>query len=66
MDMDGLREQIGRLAVDRIRRVKQVIEAYESGDMAASQAISRIEEVASGEGDRIVRVGNTHTPEIQT
>lgn len=66
MSMDELRQQVGRMAVDRIRRVKQLLEAFEAGDMPASQAISRIEEVASGDDDRIVRVGNQHTPEIQT
>jgi hypothetical protein len=66
MTIDELREQMSRLAVDRIRRVKQLLDAFESGDMPASLAISKIEQVASGEDDRIVRVGITHTPEIQT
>lgn len=66
MNADELREQVDRMAVDRIRRVKQMVEAFEAGDMSAPQAISRIEEVASGDDERIVRVGNTHTPEIQT
>jgi|688.fasta_scaffold63332_5 hypothetical protein len=66
MSIDELREQMSRLAVDRIRRVKQLLDAFESGDMPASLAISRIEEVASGDDDRIVRVGIKHTPEIQT
>jgi len=29
-------------------------------------ALQQIEEMASKESDRIVRVGNQHTPEIQT
>lgn len=64
--MDELRHQVGLMAVDRIRRVKQMVEAFEAGDMSAAQAVSRIEEIASGDDERIVRVGTPHTPEVQT
>ena len=37
MSMDELRQQVGRMAVDRIRRVKQLLEAFEAGDMPASR-----------------------------
>jgi len=64
--MDELRQQVGLMAVDRIRRVKQMVEAFEAGDMSAAQAVSRIEEIASGDDERIVKVGRPHTPEVQT
>jgi hypothetical protein len=34
--------------------------------VAPAKALQQIEEMASKETDRIVRVGNQHTPEIQT
>lgn len=64
--MDELRKQVGLMAVDRIRRVKQIVEAFEAGDMSAPQAVGRIEEIASGDDERIVRVGQPHAPEVQT
>jgi len=63
---DELREALGRQAVDRITRVKELIDAFERGDMPATYAVSRIEEVASGDGDRIVKVGGQHTPQLQS
>lgn len=61
-----MNEHIGVLMVDRIRRIKQVIEAFEAGDTSATRAISLIEDIASGDSERIVRVGNLHKPEIET
>jgi hypothetical protein len=57
---------LGAAMVERIRRIKQVIDAWESGDKNSIQTVSEIEDLASGEAERIVRVGNQHTPEIQS
>lgn len=62
-----MNDRTGVVMVDRIRRIKQLIEAFDSGDMNACKAVSLIEEVAAGEHERIVHVGNkTHNPEVQS
>ena len=61
------RKELLALLQQRITRVKQVIHAYEAGWLSEGKALSEIEEIASGEADRIVRPGAaTHTPEIQS
>lgn len=62
-----MNEHIGPRLVERIRRIKQVIEAFDAGDINVSKAVSQIEDLAAGEHERIVHVGSTtHRPEIQT
>lgn len=60
------KNQRGAVAVERLAKVKQALDAYESGDLPAMKALSQIQDVANGESDRIVRVGNVHKPEIET
>lgn len=60
------KQQAGAVAVERLNKVRKVLAAYESGDLPAIKALTAIQEVAAGESDRIVRVGNIHRPEIET
>lgn len=51
----------------RIERIRDVLSVYDAGDLTEGKALSRIEEIASGEDDPIVRIPNKpHTPEIET
>jgi hypothetical protein len=54
------------VALLKIREIVQIGQAAERGEVAPAKALQQIEEMASRETDRIVRVGNQHTPEIQT
>lgn len=63
---EELRRQLMELLRGRITRVRDVLKVYDAGGMSESRALSQIEEIASGEDDRIVTVGNPHTPEVQT
>lgn len=51
---------------ERIDRVREVVKQFDVGCMTEGRALSLIEDIASGEADRIVKVGNTHTPEVQS
>ena len=53
-------------AILQLRLIRQIAESAERGEMAPAAALAKIEEMASKETDRIVRVGNQHTPEVQT
>lgn len=59
-------EPTGQQAVDRIRRIKQIVEAFDAGDMNAGKAVKQIEDIAAGEHERIVHVGGQHRPEVQS
>ncbi len=64
---EQIRKELTARLQQRIARVKQVVNAYEAGGLSEGKALSEIEEIASGEADRIVRPGAaTHTPEIQS
>lgn len=64
---EQLRKELLARMQQRIARVKEVVHAYEAGGLSEGKALSEIEEIASGEADRIVRPGAaTHTPEIQS
>ena len=54
------------VAILKLREIVQIAQAAERGEVAPARALQQIEEMASKETDRIVRVGNQHTPEIQT
>jgi hypothetical protein len=54
------------VAILKLREIVQIAQAAERGEVAPAKALQQIEEMASRETDRIVRVGNQHTPEIQT
>jgi hypothetical protein len=60
------KNQRGAVAVDRLAKVKKVLDAYEAGDLPAVKALGQIQDAASGDSDSIVRVGNVHKPEIET
>lgn len=61
-----LRRQLMELLQGRIARIREVIRVYDTGGISESRALSHIEEIASGDGDRIVAPGRTHTPEVQS
>ena len=54
------------VAILKLREIVQIAQSAERGEVAPARALQMIEEMASKETDRIVRVGNQHTPEIQT
>jgi len=54
------------VALLKLREICEIAQAAERGEVAPAKALQQIEEMASKETDRIVRVGNQHTPEIQT
>ena len=54
------------VALIKLREIREIAQAAERGEVAPAKALQQIEEMASRETDRIVRVGNQHTPEIQT
>jgi len=50
-----------------MRQIAAVTRAYESHDIAFDKARDQIEELLSGDANRIVRVGNKqHEPEVQS
>lgn len=62
-----LRRQLAELLRGRIERIRHVLDVYDLGGLSEGRTLSEIEEIASGDGDRIVKIGNgTHTPEVQT
>ena len=64
---DHEQKRLLALQQDRVERVREVMRAYDAGGVSASKALSEIEHIASGEADRIVRVGHqNHAPEVQS
>lgn len=63
---EQLRRRLAELQRDRINRIREVVGIYDRGGMSESRALSQIEDIASGDADRIVKVGHTHTPEVET
>lgn len=66
MTSDDVARARQELLRSRIDRVREVIRVYDTGGLNEGSALSRIEEAASGDADAVVRIGNTHTPEIQS
>jgi|GEM_PF-5205739 len=54
------------VALIKIKAIREIAHAAERSEIPPAVALQQIEEMASKESDRIVRVGNQHTPEIQT
>lgn len=63
---EKVRRELQAKLQQRIARVWEVLHIYEAGGLSEGKALSEIEEIASGDADRIVRPGTTHTPEIQS
>lgn len=51
---------------DQIERIREAIRVYDQGGMTEGRALSLIESIAAGEHERVVHVGNTHRPEVET
>jgi len=50
-----------------MKKIAAVTRAYQSQDLAFDKAKDQIEELLSGDANRIVRVGNKqHEPEVQS
>jgi hypothetical protein len=63
---DSIRQMVKDETLARLERIEQLARAGRSGHIPPGVAIRDIEEVASGDGDRIVKVGGKFTPDIQT
>lgn len=64
---DAEQKRLAALHEARIERVRDVMRTYDAGGISSSKALSEIESIASGDADRIVRVGTqNHTPEVQS
>jgi hypothetical protein len=46
--------------------IRSIANDYRAGRMTYQTASAQIEELLNGDAARIVRVGNTHTPEVET
>ena len=66
MTMDERRraELIGE-QVKTVERIRDACETYQRGGMSYRHVVELIEDVIEGQA-RIVRVGNTHKPEVQS
>jgi hypothetical protein len=66
MTMDERRraELIGE-QVKTVERIRDACETYQRGGMSYRHVVELIEDVIEGQA-RIVRVGNVHTPEVQS
>lgn len=62
---EAMRQQLAALLRGRIDRVRDVLRTYDMGGLSEGKALSIIEDIASGDGDRIVAPG-THAPEVMT
>jgi len=60
--MDDRGNVDGVVAVHRLARIAEVMEQFNSGELNAREALSRIGDTVSP----VVRVGQQHAPEIQT
>lgn len=55
-----------RRQTEIVERVGKVIDAYRKGDLHYRQALDEIKELSYGTGGPVTRIGNQHTPEVQT
>lgn len=63
---EAIQKARAELLGSRIERVRETLRLFDAGQMSAAKAVSLFEEIASGEADRIVRVGQEYKPEIQS
>lgn len=63
---EAARQARAELLQGRIDRIRDAMRLYDAGQISAATAVSQIEEIASGEADRVVRVGHQHRPEVET
>jgi hypothetical protein len=60
------RREAAAIVGDRLAKIREVLVAVDAGAMAPAKALDQIEDIARGEAERIVKVGNTHRPEVQS
>lgn len=51
---------------EKVNQLAELIEQYRSGGLSFRKLADRIDGVIHGEPERIVRVGNTHKPEMRS
>lgn len=57
------RDDANKAAEAKLAAVRRIIDDVSGGRLTPTKAVTAIEEAIT---DRIVRVGQTHTPEVQT
>lgn len=57
------RRRDDRAAKDRLALIRDVLRRFDDGKLPSVKAVARIGEIVT---DPIVRVGETHRPEVQT
>ena len=62
----GSRQAKSQEAFNRLAEIREVLYAVQRGVMEPRKAIQEIEQIAAGAADRIVQVGETHRPDVQT
>ena len=62
----GSRQEKSQQAFARLAQIQNVLFAVQRGQLCERQAVQEIEQIAAGWSDAIVRVGQTHRPDIQT
>lgn len=65
-DMDDVRRKVVGEQAQRLARIGRVLDSAKLGELSPGQALGRIEEIASGDDVRIVRVGQPGQCQIQT
>lgn len=60
-----MEEDAKRQLDEQFEAIELLVRRVKSGEVSQRKALQQIEEIASAGTDRIVRVGNVHTPDIQ-
>jgi len=63
---NAARNEQSQEAFKRLVEVQSVLVMVQRGTLDERQAITQIEEIATGAADRIVRIGPDYRPEINT
>jgi hypothetical protein len=66
IDNEEIRRETLRENERRIVRVRRICDAVEREGLDPAIGCREIEQVVTGEGDRVVKVGGPHRPDIQT
>ena len=63
---NAARNEQSQEAFRRLVEVQSVLVMVQRGTLDERQAIQQIEEIATGAADRIVRIGPSYRPDVQT
>jgi hypothetical protein len=64
--LEDLRRQVTGEQAQRLARIGRVLDSARLGELSPGQALGRIEEIASGEEARIVRIGHPGQCQLKT